>query len=158
VSFTAHLSRNHRFRSDESVRSCYIASSSSTQNANDILQNVNDVVDNCPLKCGYCNTSVYTYDDNDNFPVHHAETVGRFYLMLQGKLLVPTKTIQNFFEEMSTIDDLGQENLMKNLQRVLAANGMTEDQSTGVIKDLGVHDLFKQLHDLKSGTLHSVHT
>jgi hypothetical protein len=157
ASFTAHLSRNHRFRSVESIRSCYIASSSSTENENDIMQNVNDVVDNCTLECDDSNTSVCTCDDDDDLPVHYAETVGRFYLMLQGKLLVPAKTIQKIVEEMSTIHDLGQENLMKNLQRVLASNGMTEDQSTRVIKDLSVHDLFKQLHDLKSGTLRSVH-
>ena len=78
----------------------------------------------------------------ENFAERFLAVIGRFYMMLQGKLLIPASTIQTIVEEMSIIHDMGQEHLINILGNSLTANGMNEEQSVAICKEVCSQDAF----------------
>jgi len=97
-------------------------------------------------------------DEIDDFTERYSAVIGRFYMMLQGKLLVPARTVQTIIEEMRIIHDPGQDYLMNHLQHSLVANGMTAEQSKTLVREVSMHDVFRDIHNLQSGTFQSIHT
>ena len=163
-SFTAHLSRYHNNWSNDSVEAQYVAElneEQSTSSSNfDGIVDITAIADTADAMDRSDDNDMHadeSHDTDDDFTKRYSAVIGRFYMMLHGKLLVPARTVQTIVEEMCIIHDLGQENLMNNVQHALVANGITAEQSKTIVKKVNMHDVFRDLHNVHSGTFRSTH-
>lgn len=75
-----------------------------------------------------------------------------FYLKLQAKLLLPASTIQTIIEDLQSIHDISQSQLLFKLNEKLHVLGISDEAMRTLIDDLKTEDLFRthNTHTLKT--------
>lgn len=155
-SFSAHLSRNH-----------------SSGSVGDIVDNPVDAtcfehVDT-DLTVTHSVDAIGTCDDASmdiheevqmnqaDFKVKYFNSVASFYMMLQGKYLVPVSTISKIVEELGVTHDLEYEFLMNNIRVAMLKNNVPQDQAEDIISTVMRNDIFNEAHNADNGLLRSDH-
>lgn len=157
-SFSAHLSRSHNKWSvgeiaDNHVdRNCFRnlhADATVTDHP------VNDAIDASDDVSMEVNEEVQMHPVD--FKAKYFNSVALFYMMLQGKHLVPVSTISKIVEELSVTHELEYEFLMTNLRLAMLKNNVSEGQAEDIISTVMRNDIFKEAHNADNGLLRTDH-
>lgn len=146
TSFSAHMSRQHRACSIDSINNVYTEAPqpSADTACEDAPQGSNDV----------------DIDDSIDLPHDFYETYLRnvcsFYLKLQGQLLLPASTIQTIVEEIQNVHELGQDYTLSKLRTQLKDDMSLSDDAIAKICDcVKESDLFSRCHQGPLRTIYS---
>src|SRR6185436_16288085 len=78
-----------------------------------------------------------------------------FYMMLQGKYLVPVSTINIIIEEMRVCHPIEQDCALAQLKSILSKHNISDEAGAEIVKSLKADDIFNVAHNARSGVLRS---
>ncbi|KAM3614942.1 uncharacterized protein V6R79_021097, partial [Siganus canaliculatus] len=145
---TSHLSRNHK-RNGEGMIESILAPTG--------VIGTRATHDDCDLPC---DLQLDTAADTEHLEVHpeniddtlFLKNLALFYLELQARLLLPSSTIQTIIEDLQSIHEINQSQLLFKLSEKLHAIGIPDDAIRTLIDNLKVEDLLQthNAHTLKT--------
>lgn len=136
--FTSHLSRKHKSREGHLIEciigSAGVSGTSGTHYDSDSL----------------CDMQLDAADNTEHFEVSpenidetlFLKNLALFYLKLQAKLLLRSSTIQTIINDLQSIHDISQSQLLLKLSEKLHTLGIPDDTIMTLINDLKAEDRF----------------
>lgn len=138
--FTSHLSRTHKKTPEgnlieSTIAPAGVSGTSGTHNNGDLL---------CDMQLDDADNTEHLEVSPENIEdALFLRNLSLFYLKLQAKLLLPSSTIQTIIEDLQSVHDISQSQLLFKLNEKLCMLGIPEDAIKTVINDLKAEDLFR---------------
>ena len=100
-------------------------------------------------------TPMVDVNNPSEFKDKYFDSVALFYMMLQGKFLVPVPTINKIVDELRVTHELEHEFLFSFLRATLEKNDVDKEKVNEIMKNLVEHDIFNEAHNADQGLLRS---
>jgi len=148
-SFSSHLSRNHNKWSVSEIANNHVDSN--------CLENVDydHPVDADVDVDMEVNEEVQMH--RVDFKAKYFNSVALFYMMLQGKYLVPVSTISKIVQELGVTHELEHEFLMNNLRVAMLKNNVPQHQAEDIVNTVMHNDILNEAHNADNGLLRTDH-